>query len=70
MSAYIKQKLRVHDTDEMPMIIVGNKADLEDRREVSTMEGKDWAKSIRANFLEGIYIYCEHEKETKSDTIV
>lgn len=48
-------QLRVHDTEDMPMIIVGNKADLEEFREVSTNEGKELAKSFRASFLEGTY---------------
>jgi len=35
-----------------PLMIVGNKIDLEDQREVSTEEGKKYADSIGANFLE------------------
>lgn len=37
------------------MIIVGNKADLEHMRQVSTLEGKELAKSFGASFLEGTF---------------
>lgn len=53
VSLFRQQILRVHDVDDMPMIIVGNKCDLENMREVSTLEGKELAKSFRnASFLE------------------
>jgi len=51
-SQFRQQILRVHDVDEMPMILVGNKCDLEHLRQVSTSEGKDLAKSFGAEFLE------------------
>jgi len=51
-SQFRQQILRVHDVDEMPMILVGNKCDLEHLRQVSTSEGKDLAKSFCAHFLE------------------
>jgi len=46
------QILRVHDVEDMPMIIVGNKADLEELREVSANEGRELAKASQASFLE------------------
>jgi len=46
------QILRVHDTESMPMVIVGNKADLEELREVSSHEGKELANVANASFLE------------------
>jgi len=53
VSLFRQQILRVHDVDDMPMIIVGNKCDLDHLREVSTMEGKELAKSFRnTSFLE------------------
>jgi len=47
VSQFRQQILRVHDVEDMPMIIVGNKADLEHLRQVSTLEGKELAKSFR-----------------------
>mmetsp|Transcript_66277 Transcript_66277/g.205215 ORF Transcript_66277/g.205215 Transcript_66277/m.205215 type:complete len:191 (+) Transcript_66277:39-611(+) len=46
------QILRVKDADQVPMILVGNKADLEADRDVSTDEGKALAKSFDVPFLE------------------
>lgn len=36
----------------MPMVVVGNKIDLEDEREVSTEEARAYAQSIRCGFVE------------------
>jgi len=44
--------LRVKDSNQFPMIIVGNKCDLADSRQVSTQEGKDLAKSLGCRFIE------------------
>jgi GTPase SAR1 family protein len=46
------QILRVKDVDYAPMILVGNKCDLEERREVSKQEGIELAKSWGINFIE------------------
>ena len=43
---------RVKDVDFVPMVLMGNKCDLEDAREVSTDEGKELAKSLGIPFLE------------------
>eukprot|EP00010_Vexillifera_abyssalis_P008978 CAMPEP_0201546048 /NCGR_PEP_ID=MMETSP0173_2-20130828/2448_1 /ASSEMBLY_ACC=CAM_ASM_000268 /TAXON_ID=218659 /ORGANISM="Vexillifera sp., Strain DIVA3 564/2" /LENGTH=172 /DNA_ID=CAMNT_0047954633 /DNA_START=102 /DNA_END=620 /DNA_ORIENTATION=+ len=47
-----QQILRVKDVDSVPMIIVGNKVDLEDRREVTTKEAKDLASVYECSFME------------------
>eukprot|EP00026_Physarum_polycephalum_P015685 Phypoly_transcript_16423.p1 GENE.Phypoly_transcript_16423~~Phypoly_transcript_16423.p1 ORF type:complete len:202 (+),score=38.29 Phypoly_transcript_16423:173-778(+) len=52
VTVFNNQILRVHDVESMPMIIVGNKSDLEELREVSALEGKELAKAQRASFLE------------------
>eukprot|EP01121_Diplochlamys_sp_Union-15-3_P016844 TRINITY_DN580_c0_g1_i1.p1 TRINITY_DN580_c0_g1~~TRINITY_DN580_c0_g1_i1.p1 ORF type:complete len:200 (-),score=24.47 TRINITY_DN580_c0_g1_i1:83-682(-) len=44
--------LRVKDAQSFPMIIVGNKCDLEAQREVSTLEGQELAKSYGCPFVE------------------
>nr|CAB3265432.1 ras-related protein RAP-1B homolog [Phallusia mammillata] len=47
-----EQILRVKDTDEVPMILVGNKCDLEDERIVTREQGEQLAKEWRSSFLE------------------
>jgi len=43
---------RVKDADEVPMILVGNKADLEAHREVQKSEGEALAKKFKIPFYE------------------
>eukprot|EP00005_Dracoamoeba_jomungandri_P001091 CAMPEP_0174257392 /NCGR_PEP_ID=MMETSP0439-20130205/6538_1 /TAXON_ID=0 /ORGANISM="Stereomyxa ramosa, Strain Chinc5" /LENGTH=189 /DNA_ID=CAMNT_0015340459 /DNA_START=38 /DNA_END=607 /DNA_ORIENTATION=- len=38
--------------EEVPMVVVGNKKDLEDQREVSSSQGEDLAKRLGCPFLE------------------
>jgi small GTP-binding protein len=52
IQTFHKQILRVKDKDSFPMILVGNKCDLEDQREVSTQEGQDLAKQLNIGFTE------------------
>ena len=50
-----EQIYRVQDKDEnckIPMVLVGNKCDMEEYREVSSMEGKELAKSWDIQFIE------------------
>lgn len=46
------QVLRVKDEDHYPMIILGNKCDLENEREVPVAEGRELAKQLGVPFLE------------------
>jgi GTPase SAR1 family protein len=41
-----------NDVVQVPMIIVGNKSDLADQREVSEAEGEEFAKANSALFIE------------------
>jgi len=43
---------RVKDADEVPMILVGNKADLEAHREIPKHEGEALAKKFKIPFME------------------
>lgn len=43
---------RVKDLDVVPFVIVGNKADLEKQREVTTQEGEQVAEELKCKFLE------------------
>ncbi|PVU88987.1 hypothetical protein BB561_005625 [Smittium simulii] len=52
VSTFHQQILRVKDRDSFPIIICGNKCDLESERKVSIQEGKDLAKSFQCPFLE------------------
>eukprot|EP00128_Syssomonas_multiformis_P001709 Colp12_sorted_trinity150504_noHs@22062 len=52
IQTFHQQILRVKDKDEFPVILVGNKSDLENDRQVSTQEGKDLAKQLKVSFLE------------------
>jgi GTPase KRas protein len=52
ISSFREQILRVKDEDNVPMVLVGNKCDLEDSRVVATSEGADLAKSFGCKFLE------------------
>jgi len=52
LSNFHDQILRVKDEDSFPTCILGNKCDLEKDREVSTVEGKEFADSIGAPFYE------------------
>jgi len=47
-----QQILRVKDRDYFPIIVVGNKCDLENEREVSTEEGESLAGSFGCKFIE------------------
>ena len=44
--------LQVKDEDFFPMVVVGNKSDLEDSRQVDEIRGRDLAKLYRAPFFE------------------
>jgi len=44
--------IRVKENKIIPMILVGNKCDLEEEREVSIQEGRDLAKSYNIPFYE------------------
>lgn len=43
--------LRVKDR-EVPMVLVGNKSDLEDKREVSEQEASNWARQCKIQYVE------------------
>ncbi|RKP06782.1 ras protein [Thamnocephalis sphaerospora] len=52
ITTFHQQILRVKDKDHFPMIVVGNKCDLEAERQVSTQEGREIAKQWRCRFIE------------------
>ena len=46
------QILRVKDEDTVPMVLAGNKCDLEEGRQVTTIEGENLATKIGCPFYE------------------
>merc|ERR1712225_199915 len=52
ITSFREQILRVKDEDKVPMVLAGNKCDLEDERQVTTAEGQDLAKSFACPFFE------------------
>ena len=52
INSFRNQILRVKDADQVPMVLVGNKADLESERQVTTTEGQDLGKSFGCPFME------------------
>jgi GTPase SAR1 family protein len=42
---------RIKDSDSVPLVVVGNKCDLEDQREVMTSEGKELGKELLSEKL-------------------
>ena len=52
VQTFHRQILRVKDRDEFPMILVANKADLEDERSVSSNDGKELASQLKIPYIE------------------
>ena len=52
IAAFREQILRVKDSDKVPMVIVGNKSDLEGERQVSQDEGKELAATFGCPWME------------------
>lgn len=52
LMTYYQQIQRVKDSDYVPIVIVGNKSDLEDERQVSYEEGVRLAKQFNSPFME------------------
>ncbi|KAH9068163.1 ras family-domain-containing protein [Lactarius deliciosus] len=52
ISAYHQQILRVKDTESVPIVLVGNKCDLENERRVNTNEGRFISEDIDCRFVE------------------
>lgn len=52
IQTFYQQILRVKDCDHIPMTLVGNKCDLENEREISTVDGKELARKMGCKFVE------------------
>ncbi|KAN0033743.1 hypothetical protein ACTFIV_000208 [Dictyostelium citrinum] len=47
-----EQIIRVLDREDVPIMMIGNKSDLEDERQVTFQEGKDLARCLNMSFME------------------
>jgi len=52
ITSFREQILRVKDEENVPMVLVGNKSDLENERVVAASEGTDLSKSFGCAFME------------------
>ena len=52
IAGFRDQVMRVKDCTDLPLMLVGNKSDLEEKREVSRQEGEDLSKVFAAGFKE------------------
>jgi len=52
LKEFHEQIQRVTENEEMPFVVVGNKADLEEKRQVSYKQGKELADTLHAEFYE------------------
>ena len=56
-----EQILRAKDVDDVPVVFVGNKCDLEDKREVSKKDALDFIKSTQSKYI----TYLESSAKTR-----
>jgi len=52
VTAFREQILRVKDEDKVPMVLAGNKCDLDNERQVTKAQGEELAKSFGCPFFE------------------
>jgi len=52
VSEFRDRTLRVKDKDKVPMLLIGNKADLEDQRVVTREEGEELARQFDVPLIE------------------
>jgi GTPase KRas protein len=52
INTFYQQIRRVKDRDFFPMVLIANKCDLEQERQVSSQEGRDLAKAFGCTFIE------------------
>lgn len=52
LKKFYQQIVRVKDRDDVPLVIAGNKCDLESDRQVTKQEGEEQAKQWGADFFE------------------
>jgi small GTP-binding protein len=68
--SFHKQILRVKDREEFPMILVGNKSDLEMDRTVNSQEGSDMAKQLKVNLFNVSKIIARQRNDLLSVSLI
>ncbi|KAJ6235558.1 ras-like protein rasb [Anaeramoeba flamelloides] len=69
IATFHEQITRVKDSDDVPIIIVGNKSDLENQRQISRGEGQDLAKTYGCPFFETSAKYRINVDEVFFETV-
>ena len=69
MKDLYKDILRLKDEDKVPMILVGNKCDLEEDRQVSWAEGEELASLFGCSMFETSAKDCINIEESFSDLV-
>merc|ERR1712137_529137 len=67
--AFRNQVLKVKDTESIPLMLVGNKCDLEEKREVETSEGEELAIRLSCQFKEASAKTRENVEESFYDLV-
>lgn len=67
--SFREQVIRATGTNDIPIVLVGNKKDLEDNRQVTTKEAQDLAASWRAPFFEASAKLRENVEEAFFDLV-
>ena len=58
----IINRIKKHDVDKLPFVLVGNKIDLINKREVTSQQAQELAKSIGAKYFETSALTDENGK--------
>lgn len=64
IDSFRNQLIRVKDMDNVPTVLVGNKCDLEEQREVPRLQGINKAKEFNCPFFETSALECINVQET------
>ena len=63
--ATVTTRLKKHEVLDFPIVVIGNKSDLENKRQVPTQQAKQFALSINAKYFETTALN-EHDKNVKA----
>eukprot|EP01097_Dermamoeba_algensis_P004548 TRINITY_DN2954_c0_g1_i2.p1 TRINITY_DN2954_c0_g1~~TRINITY_DN2954_c0_g1_i2.p1 ORF type:complete len:191 (+),score=44.72 TRINITY_DN2954_c0_g1_i2:251-823(+) len=69
VSNFFKEILRAKERDKVPLVLVGNKKDMEESRQVNPNEGKELAEKFGAPFFEASAKTRENVEETFHECI-
>jgi len=58
------KRIEKHEKSDLPIILVGNKCDLVNKRKITQQQGEDLAKSIKGKYYESTKYHVGFEEET------